>query len=81
MRGRRATPPPIPGAVWDLAGDRGAAGRRPLLDAGGRLLWHCDGNVMPIVPYLLDAGVSAVYGPGASLDEIVAGIRREVGSR
>lgn len=41
------------------------------------------GGIVPDedVAYLLDAGVSAVYGPGASLDEIVAGIRREVGSR
>jgi hypothetical protein len=35
---------------------------KPLLDAGIRLLWHCDGNVMPMLPGLIDAGVSGFQG-------------------
>ncbi|HHN47042.1 MAG TPA: hypothetical protein ENN09_06325 [Planctomycetes bacterium] len=35
---------------------------RPLLDAGVRLLWHCDGNVSPMVPRLIEAGVSGFQG-------------------
>ena len=34
----------------------------PLKDIGVRILWHSDGNVMPIVPYLLDAGVDGFQG-------------------
>jgi len=35
---------------------------RPLLAAGVGLIWHCDGNVMPMVPLLLEAGVSGFQG-------------------
>ena len=34
----------------------------PLRDAGVRLLWHCDGNLMKLVPRLLEAGVSGFQG-------------------
>jgi hypothetical protein len=35
---------------------------RPLLDAGVRLIWHCDGNLMQMVPRLLEAGLSGFQG-------------------
>lgn len=35
---------------------------RPLLDAGIRLLWHCDGNLMEMVPRLLEAGIGGFQG-------------------
>lgn len=35
---------------------------RPLLDAGIRLLWHCDGNLMQMVPRLIEAGVGGFQG-------------------
>ena len=35
---------------------------RPLLDAGVRLIWHCDGNLMQMVPRLLDAGLVGFQG-------------------
>ena len=34
----------------------------PLLDAGIRLVYHCDGNVMPIVPDIVEAGFSGFQG-------------------
>jgi hypothetical protein len=34
----------------------------PLLAAGIQLLWHCDGNVMPMVPGLLACGVTGFQG-------------------
>lgn len=34
----------------------------PLKDIGVKILWHSDGNIMPIVPYLLDAGVDGFQG-------------------
>lgn len=34
----------------------------PLLDAGVRLVWHCDGNLMAMVPRLIEAGVSGFQG-------------------
>jgi len=34
----------------------------PLLEAGVRLLWHCDGNLMAMVPRLLEAGVGGFQG-------------------
>ena len=30
---------------------------QPFLDAGVRLIWHCDGNLMQMVPRLLEAGM------------------------
>ena len=35
---------------------------QPLLDAGIKLLWHCDGNLMDMVPRLIEAGVSGFQG-------------------
>ena len=34
----------------------------PLLDAEVRLIWHCDGNLMQMVPRLLEAGISGFQG-------------------
>jgi hypothetical protein len=34
----------------------------PLLQAGVRLIWHCDGNLMPMVPRLLACGLSGFQG-------------------
>jgi len=35
---------------------------KPLLDAGIRLLWHCDGNIMSMVPRLIEAGIGGFQG-------------------
>jgi len=35
---------------------------RPLLDAGIRLIWHCDGNLMAMVPRLLECGLGGFQG-------------------
>lgn len=35
---------------------------QPLLDAGIRLLWHCDGNLMQMVPRLIEAGIGGFQG-------------------
>ena len=34
----------------------------PLLKVGVRLIWHCDGNLMQMVPRLLDAGIHGFQG-------------------
>ncbi len=34
----------------------------PLVQAGVRLLWHCDGNLMEMVPRLLEAGIAGFQG-------------------
>ncbi|OGV37145.1 MAG: hypothetical protein A2X48_04860 [Lentisphaerae bacterium GWF2_49_21] len=34
----------------------------PLKDIGVKIIWHSDGNIMPIVPYLLDAGIDGFQG-------------------
>jgi uroporphyrinogen decarboxylase len=34
----------------------------PLLEAGIRLLWHCDGNLMEMVPRLIEAGIGGFQG-------------------
>ena len=34
----------------------------PVLRAGVRLIWHCDGNLMPMIPRLLEAGIRASRG-------------------
>jgi hypothetical protein len=34
----------------------------PVLQAGLRLIWHCDGNLMEMVPRLLDAGLKGFQG-------------------
>lgn len=35
---------------------------QPLLDAGIRLIWHCDGNLMNMVPRLLEVGIGGFQG-------------------
>ncbi len=35
---------------------------QPLVDAGIRLIWHCDGNLMAMVPRLLEAGLGGFQG-------------------
>jgi len=35
---------------------------QPLLDAGIRLIWHCDGNLMEMVPRLLEVGIGGFQG-------------------
>ena len=35
---------------------------QPFLDAGIRLIWHCDGNLMDMVPRLLEVGLSGFQG-------------------
>ena len=35
---------------------------QPLLDAGIALIWHCDGNLMDMVPRLLDCGLRGFQG-------------------
>jgi hypothetical protein len=35
---------------------------QPFLDAGIRLIWHCDGNLMDMVPRLLEAGIGGFQG-------------------
>jgi len=35
---------------------------QPLLDAGIRLIWHCDGNLMDLVPRLLEVGIGGFQG-------------------
>jgi hypothetical protein len=34
----------------------------PLLDAGARLVWHCDGDVRPLLPDVLAAGFAGLQG-------------------
>jgi hypothetical protein len=34
----------------------------PALKAGVRLIWHCDGNLMAMVPRLIDCGISGFQG-------------------
>ena len=35
---------------------------KPVADADFTLLWHCDGNLMPLIPYLLDCGINGFQG-------------------
>ena len=35
---------------------------KPLVDAGVLLLWHCDGNLMQMVPRLIEAGIRGFQG-------------------
>jgi hypothetical protein len=35
---------------------------QPLLDAGIRIIWHCDGNLMEMVPRLLECGIGGFQG-------------------
>lgn len=35
---------------------------RPLVEAGIDIVWHCDGNVLPIVPRLIELGITGFQG-------------------
>ncbi len=35
---------------------------KPYIDAGIRLIWHCDGNLMEMVPRLIEVGISGFQG-------------------
>jgi hypothetical protein len=35
---------------------------KPFLDSGIRLIWHCDGNLMEMIPRLLEAGIGGFQG-------------------
>lgn len=35
---------------------------KPYVDAGVRLLWHCDGNVSPMIPGLIESGIGGFQG-------------------
>lgn len=35
---------------------------KPLVDAGIRLIWHCDGNLMEMAPRLIEAGMGGFQG-------------------
>jgi hypothetical protein len=70
--------PPLIRLDHDLADERGtipsldslerlwfpqmARAIRPLLDAGIRLIWHCDGNLMEMIPPLLEIGLGGFQG-------------------
>lgn len=42
--------------------DHFARSIKPAVDSGFVLLWHCDGNLNELIPYLLDAGVNGFQG-------------------
>ncbi|MFH1569960.1 MAG: hypothetical protein ABIL09_18350 [Gemmatimonadota bacterium] len=56
-------------------------GLEPLLQAGCRPVWHCDGDVRPMLDFLIDAGVQGLQGfqpeCGMVLDELVRRRTRE----
>ena len=35
---------------------------KPALDAGFRMIWHCDGNLMKLIPYLIECGIKGFQG-------------------
>ncbi len=51
-----------PGTLEDIWFPHFARSIEPLLDAGIRLLWHCDGNLMAMVPRLIEAGIGGFQG-------------------
>jgi len=75
---RTATLPPLMRLDHDIADSRGtlvdvksldrlwfphfARAIEPLLAAGVRLIWHCDGNLMEMVPRLLEVGLHGFQG-------------------
>jgi hypothetical protein len=75
---REASLPPLFRLDHDMADSRGTLANlrlldrlwfphfacclEPLLQAGVRLIWHCDGNLMQMVPRLLDAGIRGFQG-------------------
>jgi hypothetical protein len=48
---------------------------QPLIDQDIRIVWHCDGNIMPVLGRLLDLGVSGLQGfqeeAGVPFDHLV----------
>jgi uroporphyrinogen decarboxylase len=56
----------------------------PLKEAGIRIIWHSDGNIMPIVEDVLDCGVDGFQGfqheAGTTLDKLV-GLRSKAGRK
>jgi hypothetical protein len=70
--------PPLLRADFDMADSRGmlvdvrsldrlwlpqfARSLEPVLRAGVRVIWHCDGNLMDLVPRLLEVGLSGFQG-------------------
>jgi len=70
--------PPIVRLDYDMADSRGtlvdiktldamwfphlARAIEPLLEAGLRLIWHCDGNLMAMIPRLIEVGLSGFQG-------------------
>jgi len=70
--------PPLVRLDYDMADSRGmlvsmksldriwfphfARAIRPFLDAGIRLIWHCDGNLMEMLPRLIGVGISGFQG-------------------
>jgi hypothetical protein len=58
---------------------------RPLVEAGIDIVWHCDGNVLPIVPRLIELGVTGFQGfqereANVPLEEMVK-FRRQDGGK
>ena len=57
---------------------------KPLKDAGIKLLWHSDGNIMPIMENLIDAGIDGLQGfeeeTGMDL-EILSEIKAKTGKK
>jgi uroporphyrinogen decarboxylase len=57
---------------------------QPLIEADVRMIWHCDGDIRPILPQLLDAGISGFQGfqeeAGVMLEEMV-GLRTRWGRK
>jgi len=35
---------------------------KPILKTGINLIWHCDGNLMELIPYLIDCGIKGFQG-------------------
>jgi len=60
-----------------------AHGLGPLLEAGVRPVWHCDGNVGPMLPMLLECGIQGLQGfqpeCGMKIEELVKLRTREGG--
>ena len=48
---------------------------KPLREAGARIVWHCDGNIIPVLDDILEFGVAGLQGfqteIGFTLDDIV----------
>jgi len=58
-------------------------GLQPLLDAGCRPVWHCDGDTRPLIPLLLECGVGGFQGfqpeCGMRLEDLVERRTRDGG--